>query len=103
MEACLILDGTGQDTVRYLHATQFTAEQEALAACYAFIEKEYIKWLKINHPEFHIKDDSSTETTDDPCEQPATSRDLRKHVIWCLIMCQAPPHHCLNFSVSCIK
>jgi len=29
-ESCSIPDGTGQDTVRHLNATRFTAEQEAL-------------------------------------------------------------------------
>ena len=83
-EACSIPDSIGQDTVRHLDATQYTAEQEVLferrfeEGCDIFIHKEYIEWLKINHPEFHIKDNSSTETADDLCGQPATSRDLSK-------------------------
>ena len=63
---------------------QFTAEQEALyerrfkEGYDLFIDKEYIRWLKLNHPEFHINDNSSNENIDNPCEQPGISRDLSK-------------------------
>ena len=63
---------------------QFTAEQEALykirfeEGCDLFIDKKHIRWLKLNHPEFHINDSSSNENIDNPCEQPGVSRDLSK-------------------------
>ena len=92
-EVCSIPEGTGQDTVRHLDATQFTAEQDALferqfeEGCDTFIDKEYIEWLKINHPEFHIADNSSNETADDPCGQPATSTDLSKNQTTSNVVC----------------
>ena len=54
--------------------------------------KYIIKWLKINYPEFHIKIDSSTETLVDKQPPVEILESIKPQLIWCLIMCQAPPH-----------
>jgi len=72
-EACFVPDGTAEDAVRHLDTAplQFTVEQVALferrfeEGWDVFIDKEYIRWLKWKHPEFHIKDTSAIETTND--------------------------------------
>ena len=87
------LTALDKNTVRHLDATWFTAKQEALferwfeEGCDIFIDKEYIEWLKINHPAFHLTDNSSNETADDPCGQPATSTDRSKDQITSNVVC----------------
>ena len=82
-------NSTVEDTVRHLDA-EFTEEQVALfqrrfeEGFDVFIDKEYIRWLKLNHPEFPINNNLTAETINDPsttdvavaCEQPAASMDL---------------------------
>jgi len=64
-------DSSVEDTVRHLDA-EFTEEQTALfqkwfeEGCDEFIDKEYIRWLKLNHPEFPINDNLTAETVYDP-------------------------------------
>ena len=68
----------------------FTAEQEALfkrrfeEGYDVYIDKDYIRWINVNHPEFHVVQDSTPATPDNhlntdlivPCEEPASSQSV---------------------------
>ena len=68
----------------------FTVEQEALfkrrfeEGYDVYIDKDYIRWINMNHPEFQVVQDSTPATPDNhlstdlivPCEEPASSQSV---------------------------
>ena len=105
-EACSIPESTGQDTVRHLDATHFTAEQEALFeddlkrdVIYLLI-KNILNGSKLITQSFTLQTihQMKPPTILVGSQLPVQiSVRIKPQVMWCVIMCQAPPHHCLIF------
>ena len=80
---------TEDNAVSLVVPEQFTTEQQALfKRCFeegydVYIDKDYIRWIKLNHPELQIVANLAPETLDHsstdviaPCEEPSSSSNV---------------------------
>ena len=80
---------TEDNAVSLVVPEQFTTEQEALfkrrfeEGYDVYIDKDYIRWIKLNHPELQIVANLAPETLDHsstdviaPCEEPSSSSNV---------------------------